>query len=222
LKRITIFTGHFGSGKTEIAVNHTLNLCKAGEKVSIVDLDIVNPFFRSSEVRDVLEREGARVISPVFAVTNVDIPSLPAEIYSVFQNREGKVVFDVGGDDTGAVALGRFTPYFRQEGYDMLYVINAKRPLSSTPEDIIEMLAAIESNSRLKVTGLINNTNLAKETSVQDILEGQAVVEEVARRLNLPIRMISGKKELLDRLPEEMRAAAFPIKRFMKPLWEEE
>ena len=124
--RLTVFTGHFGSGKTEIALNYSIRLARRGETVTIVDLDIVNPFFRSSEAKDVLNREGVRVLAPTFAGTTVDVPSLPSEIYAVFQDKRSRVVFDVGGDEKGAAVLGRYHPYFNSEPYDMFYVINTK------------------------------------------------------------------------------------------------
>lgn len=218
-ERLILFTGHFGSGKTELAINYSIKLARQGQSVTIVDLDIVNPFFRSSEVRDVLEKEGIKLLSPNFVGTTVDIPSLPSEIYSVFQNRKGKVVFDVGGDDIGATVLGRYHPYFMEEPYRMFFVINTRRPLSSTVEQIIEMLKSIENHSRLKVTALINNTNLMCETSLDHLLEGQAIVEQVSRRLNIPVAYISGTAEVIDQLPEEYSSKGFPINIYLRPPW---
>lgn len=219
--RIAIFTGHFGSGKTEIAINYGIASAKRGNKTIIVDLDIVNPFFRTSEKKDILENQGIKVISPVFAGTGIDIPSLPAEIHSVFQNKEYKVIFDVGGDDTGATALGRFYPYFRQEAYRMYYVINVYRPLSSNKQDIKQMLTSIESHSRLQVTDLINNSNISHETTICDILKGQAVIEELSKELNIPIAYIAGKAEILEKLSDKLRDKALPLDIYMRPPWEQ-
>ena len=220
-ERIAIFTGHFGSGKTEMAINYSIASARRGNKTVIVDLDIVNPFFRTTEKKDILEREGVEVISPVFAGTGLDIPSLPPQIYSVFQNKEYKVVFDVGGDDIGATALGRFYPYFKPEAYRMYYVINVHRPLSNNKQDIIDLLGSIESHSRLGVTHLINNSNLSYETTICDIMEGQPIVEQVSKELNIPIAYISGMPEILKLLPAELRIKAFPLDIFMRPLWEQ-
>ncbi len=218
--RIAIFTGHFGSGKTELAINYSIKLARQGQAVTVVDLDIVNPFFRSSEVRDVLEKEGIRLLSPNFVGTTVDVPSLPPEIYSVFQSKNDKVVFDVGGDDIGATALGRYYPYFMQEPYRMFFVVNVRRPLSSAPEQIIEMLKAVESRSRLKVTDLINNTNLMYETNLNHLLEGQMIVEQVAEKLNIPIAYISGVTDVIDKLPEKYSSKGFPIDIYLHPPWD--
>lgn len=218
-RRIILFTGHFGSGKTELAINYSIKLARQGRAVTLVDLDIVNPFFRSSEVRDVLEKEGIRVLSPNFVGTTVDVPSLPPEIYSVFQNKTSNVILDVGGDDIGATVLGRYYPYFMQEPYRMFFVINVRRPLSSTPEQIIEMLKAIENHSRLKVTDLINNTNLMYETNLDHLLEGQEIVEQVSQELNIPIAYISGVAEVIEQLPEQYRQKRFPIDVYLHPPW---
>ncbi len=218
--RLAVFAGHFGSGKTEIAINYSIKLARRGEPVTIVDLDIVNPFFRSSEAKDVLNRGGVRVLAPVFAGTTVDVPSLPPEIYSVFQDKRSRVVFDVGGDEKGAAVLGRYHPYFIREPYDMFYVINTKRPLSGCVERIMETLKAVELHSRLKVTHLINNTNLMHETSVEHVLEGQAVVELLSGELDIPVAYISGTPEILDQLPEDYRDKGFPLELYMHPPWD--
>lgn len=217
--RIAIFTGHFGSGKTELAINYSINLARQGQAVTVVDLDIVNPFFRSSEVKGVLEKEGIRLLSPNFVGTAVDVLSLPPEIYSVFQSKNRRVVFDVGGDDVGATVLGRYYPYFVQEPYRMFFVVNVRRPLSSTPEQIIEMLKAVENRSRLKVTDLINNTNLMYETDLDDLLEGQAVVEQVSEKLNIPIAYVAGVADVVDKLPEKYSSKGFPIDIYLRPPW---
>lgn len=220
-ERIAIFTGHFGSGKTETAINYSIASARAGKKTIIVDLDIVNPYFRSTDKKDVLNNAGIEVISPNFAGTGLDVPSLPARIYSVFQNKEYRVVFDVGGDDIGAVALGSFNPYFKQEDYRMYYVINVHRPLSGNKKDIIEMLRSIENHSRLGVTHLINNSNLSYETTFYDIIKGQPMVEEVSKECNIPIAYISGMPEVIGNLPPDLKAKAFPINIFLHPIWDQ-
>ncbi len=217
--RRILFTGHFGSGKTELAVNYSIRLAHIGQKTTLVDLDIVNPFFRSSEIRDQLTDLGIKVLSPTFAGTASDVPSLPAEIYSVFSDPEAMVIFDVGGDETGARALGRYYPYFMKASYRMFYVINTRRPLSAEKRDILDMLSLVEEKSRLKVTDLINNTNLSYETNVEDILEGQRVVDEVSTATGVPVAFVAGMPSLEDALPEHLRRLFFPVTRYMRPSW---
>lgn len=217
-ERLILFTGHFGSGKTELAVNTALNVAEQGRNTILVDIDIVNPFFRSSEVKEILEGRGIRVLAPAFAGTTSDVPALPADIYGVFSD-SAQVIFDVGGDETGARALGRFTPYFAKEPYRMFYCINARRPLSADARDILEMLALIQAKSRLSVTDLINNTNLSYETEVQDVMDGQRITEEVSQTLGLPIAYVSGLPELAKALPEALQRKFYPIQRFMKSKW---
>ncbi|HZJ56691.1 MAG TPA: ATP-binding protein [Clostridia bacterium] len=220
-ERIAIFTGHFGSGKTELAINYSIAAATEGKKTVVVDLDIVNPFFRSSEKRDVLEEQGIKVISPNFAGTGIDIPSLSAQIYSVFQTRDHKIIFDVGGDDIGATALGSFYPYFKQDDYRVYYVINIRRPLSNNEQDIMDMLESIETNSRLGVTHLINNSNISYETTIRDLIDGQAVVEGISKVTGKPIAYISGTEEVLMSLPPDLKTKAFPLEIFMTPIWEQ-
>lgn len=175
----------------------------AAAAACIVDLDIVNPYFRASDVTQMLRSRGIEVISPRFANTNLDLPSLPPEIYSVFL-KEGPVIFDVGGDDDGAVALGRFKRQFDDVGYEMYMVVNTLRPLTSSADEIIAMLRGIEYSSRLKVTGLINNTNLMGDTVVSHIIEGQKILENVSRETFLPIKYICGMGNVLEDLPQSL------------------
>jgi hypothetical protein len=219
-ERLILLTGHFGSGKTEIAINYAIKSAKEGRKTALVDLDIVNPFFRSTEAKEQLESHGVRVLSPNFAGTTVDVPSLPAEIYSVFTTGQyDKVIFDVGGDEVGARALGMYFPYFTKEPFRMFYVINTKRPLSGSMEDILEMLHEVQLKSRLKVTDLINNTNLSYETEVCDIMEGQVLVKQVSEHVDIPVAYIAGVRELLKQLPSDAGCELFPIDIYMKPPW---
>lgn len=218
-KRLILFTGHFGSGKTEIAVNYAIRSAQTGQKTILVDLDIVNPFFRSSEVREQLEASGVKLIAPNFAATTVDIPSLPAELYSVFADKSSRVIFDVGGDEVGAKALGQYYPYFQKEPYSMYYVINTKRPMSAAKKDILDMMQEVEKKSRLKLTDLINNTNISYETTIYDIINGQDLILEISQAAGLPIAYITGLKKLLEQLPEDMEGDLLPISIYMKPPW---
>ena len=216
MKRINIFTGHYGSGKTEIAINYALKLKEKHEKVVICDMDIVNPYFRTNDARDFLVEKGIRVIAPDYACTNVDIPVLPGDILSVFSDKETYAVLDIGGDDDGAVALGQYFRYMKDEDYNMFFVLNTLRPLSSTIEDIKELAANIEYISRLKITSLINNTNLSYLTEKTHLPEGMELCEMAAKELGVPISYITGTKENLSLVPEQYKEKLFPIDLFMK------
>jgi len=199
-KRINIFTGHFGSGKTEVAVNSALKLAESGLKTSIVDFDIVNPYFRTADAREELERNNIKVVLPLYANTNVDVPAIPPEIYSLFQNKEYKVVLDVGGDDLGARAVSRFKEEILNDDYEMFFVINTRRGMTDTPEKIMEMIALIEDSANIKITKLINNSNLLEETSPEILLEGNETISAVSEKLGIPIGITAGMEEVVGRL----------------------
>lgn len=215
-KRINIIVGHYGSGKTEFALNYVLELKKKFSKVYIVDLDIVNPYFRTADVKNMLMEQGICVIASEYACTNVDIPALPPDIIRVFNEKDAAVVFDVGGDDDGAIALGRYKQYFEEEPYEMLFVINTFRPLTKTKEDIIDMMNAIEIVSRLKITGLVNNSNLAHLTGIDELLSGQPAVDDAALDTGKSVKYISGLESVIALLPDELKNKAFIINRFLK------
>lgn len=202
-KRISIFTGHFGSGKTEVAVNYALKLSTLYSNAAIVDFDIVNPFFRTSDAKKELEENNLWVITPVFANTNIDVPALPPEINSLFQKKEYKVVFDVGGDDLGARALSRYRDEISKDDFEVFAVINTKRPMTDSVEKIEEMIFEIEKSSRLKISKLVNNTNLLNSTSMGDVIKGQELIERVSEKLKIGIgftSIMSGNTEHLDSL----------------------
>ncbi len=164
--RITMFVGNYGSGKTELSLNGALYCAREGKSVTLVDLDIVNPYFRSAEHEELLHQNGIRTLRPTFALTTVDIPALPAEILSIFHNGDDRVIIDVGGDDTGAVALGAYKPYLDKESTKMYFVINTCRPLSSDVDGLMDLIDRIENRSRHKVDALVNNTNLSYQTDL--------------------------------------------------------
>lgn len=160
-KRMTLFAGHYGSGKTNIAVNYALCLAGQGLPVTIADLDIVNPYYRTKDSMAELEAAGVRLISSAFANTNVDVPAIPQQMYAVTEDKSRYAVLDIGGDDRGALALGRYTPAILEEGdYEMLFVANRSRPLTADPASAIEVMREIEKAGGIAFTGLVNNTNL--------------------------------------------------------------
>lgn len=220
-KRVRIITGHYGSGKTEFAVNYTFGLAAAGKKTAIVDLDIVNPYFRSRELEPRFEEKGIRVISSSIKGLSGDVPALSPEIYSVLQDTSYEVVLDVGGDKVGAKALGRYHEYFDKEPYDMLFVINANRHLTSTVDGAISYLRSIEEGSRQKVTALVNNTHLCGDTTLEDILKGQKLCENVSKALGLPIRYVAVERKFVDMLPSGLQGEVYPMDIYMKKPWED-
>ena len=195
--RITIFTGHFGSGKTEVSVNYAFQLAKTGKKTVIVDLDIVNPFFRTADAKKSLEDRGIKVIVPVYANTNVDVPSLPAQINAVFEDRSYHVVLDVGGDDLGARILSRYNDEILREDYIHYFVINTRRPMTRTPEEIEQMVEEIQGSARLPVDRFVNNANLLFSSSPEVLAEASGIIEKVSAKLGIPIGMVSGMEDVL-------------------------
>lgn len=220
-KKFLVLTGNYGSGKTEAALNIAIRSSRF-MKTTLVDLDIVNPYFRSGEKADELRNRGIRVLMPTFALTTVDIPALPPEIQSVFESDSEKVIFDVGGDDTGAAALGRYFPSFmsRRDETDVVLVVNCMRPLTKGIPEIVELAERIQARGRLKIDMILNNTNLAGRTTGEMIEEGENICLECAKRMG-GIRVItSGYRSLLDR--SVLSTPLFPIERYMKPDWMEE
>ena len=187
-KRLTLFAGHYGSGKTNIAVNYALLLAGEGKKVCIGDLDIVNPYFRTKDSAAVLEQAGVELISPQFANTNVDLPALPAENYRLVTDKKIYGIMDIGGDDRGAYALGRYVPAMKAENnYRMIFVANCYRPLTRTPEDAMEVMAEIEAACNLKFTDIVNNSNLGSETTAETVLNSVPFVEKLSSLSGLPV-----------------------------------
>ena len=204
-KRLTLFAGHYGSGKTNIAVNYALHLAKEGKQVVIADLDIVNPYFRTKDSAKVLEEAGVTLISPQYANSNVDLPALPAESYRLVQDKSIYGIMDIGGDDRGAYALGRYVPAIREEGnYRMVFVANASRPLTRTPEEALEVMREIEAACGLQFTDIINNTNLASETTAQTVLNSVSYVETLSQISGLPIFATTAVSAVAEKLEGQL------------------
>ena len=200
-KRLTLLCGHYGSGKTNVAVNMAFDLKRQYDKVTVADLDIVNPYFRTKDSMEDFNREGIKLISSEYANSNVDVPALPPEIYSITDIKDTKYVLDIGGDDRGALALGRIVPKILEENdYEMLMVINKYRPLTPDVESTIEVMREIEAACRMKFTALVNNSNLGAMTTAQDILDSVSYAQEVSKASGLPIKCTTVKKELKNEL----------------------
>ncbi len=191
LRPVTLVVGHYGVGKTNFAVNLALDLASAGNQVTVVDLDIVNPYFRASEQRRLFEEHGVELVAPVFAEvgSSLDVPSLTGKVApSIEMAGEGRyTIIDVGGDDAGSIALGRYARIIDARDYAMLCVLNKFRNLVQGPQEALENLHEIEAACRLKATSLVSNAHLKDETSVDHVVEGRAYAEDVARLSGLPL-----------------------------------
>ena len=202
-KRLTLFAGHYGSGKTNIAVNYALYLAAEGKQVCIADLDIVNPYFRTKDSAKVLENAGVALISPQFANSNVDLPALPAEAYRLVTDKSVYGIMDIGGDDRGAYALGRYVPAIKAENnYRMVFVANCYRPLTRTPGDALEVMREIESACGLAFTDIINNSNLGPETTPETLLDSFAYIEKLSQLSGLPLWLHTAECSVAQALPE--------------------
>lgn len=204
-KRITLLCGHYGSGKTNVAVNMAYELKEEYDDVTIADLDIVNPYFRTKDSLEDFNQKGIKLICSPYANSNVDIPALPQEMYSITDNRHSKVVIDVGGDDRGALALGRISKSIIEENdYEMLMVINKFRPLTPDAPSTIEVMREIEFAGKIKFTGIVNNSNLGEQTTVEDIINSQNYAKEVAKESGLPIVATTVKENLYNELKDKI------------------
>ena len=210
-KRLTILCGHYGSGKTNVAVNLAFQLREKHDRVTVADLDIVNPYFRTKDSMREFDERDIRLICSPYANSNVDIPALPQELYSVTDDKGQTVVLDIGGDDRGALALGRLAePIKSEDNYAMLMVINRYRPLTPDAASTIEVMREIETACGIPFTGLVNNSNLGEETTADDVLSSMAYADEVALATGLPLVMTTVKDTLYDALKEQI-ADLFPL-----------
>ena len=217
-KRVTLLCGHYGSGKTNIAVNMALDLSRDHEKVVIADLDIVNPYFRTVDSEEDLREAGVKLVVSSYANSNVDIPALPQEMYSLVDDRSLTCIVDVGGDDRGAYALGRISGAIREENYyDMFLVINRYRPLTPDAESTLEIMHEIEAAASLPFTGIINNSNLAAETEPETVLASVSYAQEVARLAGLPLVMTSVERSVAEKLEGQIENL-FPMDLQKRPV----
>ena len=218
IRRVTLFAGHYGSGKTNIAVNYALYLRSLGKSVALGDLDIVNPYYRAKDSQAELEAAGIRVIASAYANSNVDVPALPQEMYALTEDRGTCAVLDIGGDDRGALALGRYMPAIAEENdYDMLFVYNHSRPLTRDAQSAIGIMREIEAACGLPFTGIVHNTNLGRETTAETILNAQASVQELCGLSGLPLLFTAVRSDLAPALPHDI-GEIFPIK-LQKTIW---
>ncbi len=214
IPKFIVITGHYGSGKTNVSVNIALDLAKKGENVTVVDLDIVNPYFRTADFEQLFKNNNVELFKPVYANSNLDIPALDFDLMSL-RDTKGKVVIDVGGDDEGAKALGRFQKVLSGNS-TVLYVVNKYRYLTSAPEEALTLMREIEYASGLKCTGIINNSNLGDETDAKCVENSLRYADTLSKLSGLPIAATCCKEEYADRVP-----MPFTVKVFVKKPWEE-
>ena len=200
-KRLTILCGHYGTGKTNCAVNMAVDLKRQYPKVAVADLDIVNPYFRTKDSEGEFEKAGIELICSRYANTNLDIPALPENLYRITEDRDTKMILDIGGDDSGAIVLGRLASAILEENdYEMLTVINKYRPLTPDVESTVEVLREIEAASRIPFTGIVNNSNLGEETVPEDVAASLQYAEDVASAMGIPVVMTTVKADLYEEL----------------------
>ena len=197
IKRITVLAGHYGSGKTNVAVNFALKLKELGKKVVIYDLDIVNPYFRTVDAENRLKKAGVELVVSPYAETNVDIPAMNAASYKIVDDKNSYAVIDLGGDDRGALALGRFSDKIKAEGnYDMLLVVNPYRPETKDEQGLLQIKSEIEFTGRIPFTGIVNNANLGNETTEKEIAYGKKFCEGISEKTGLPVKFTCVKQDL--------------------------
>ena len=200
-KRLTILCGHYGTGKTNCAVNMAMDLKRQYPKVAVADLDIVNPYFRTKDSEEEFEKADIELICSRYANTNLDIPALPENLYRITEDRDTKMILDIGGDDSGAIVLGRLASAILEENdYEMLTVINKYRPLTPDVESTVEVLREIEASSRIPFTGIVNNSNLGEETTPEEVAASLKYAEDVASAMGIPVVMTTVKADLYEEL----------------------
>lgn len=225
-KRITIIVGHYGSGKTEFAVNYALYLKNQGKKTALIDLDIANPYFRSRERRDFLQEKGIKVYGSAYEhEITAEIPAISANIRTPLEDPSCHVVVDAGGNDSGARILNQFKKYFVGDDCQMLCVINRNRPETNTLEGAIAHVTSIECETGLNVSGIINNTHMLRETTIADTLNGHQLCAELSAQMsNIPILFDTCEQQMYEMVKEEAERLQIPLKLFpmqlyMRPTW---
>lgn len=218
-RRIRVITGHYGSGKSEFAVNYAIALAKQGKKVCLVDLDIVNPYFRSREKEVELKELGVEVIASSIGGAAIDVPAVSASILKPLHQKEYEAVIDLGGDPMGARVLSRFYKDLQDEPIDVFFVVNAYRPETADLAGALSYLRRIEDTARQRVTGLINNTHLLKSTKVEDVLLGQKLTQALSKETQIPIRFVSCLETVASELPVDIEGEIFPLQLYLREQW---
>ena len=219
-KRVRLFIGHYGSGKSEVSINYVTSLREVVDgEVALADLDVVNVYFRTREKKDLMKQLGITPIDSSIQTTTLDVPAVSAEVMRPLHDDKVNYVLDVGGDNVGGRVVGRFAEHFKSDNYDMFFVINANREKTQTANEVLGYIDAIEASSKPKVTGLVNNTHLLRETTVEDVLKGQEVAREVSKIKNIPIKYVCCIENLVDKLPKDLEGDVLPIKMYLREEW---
>lgn len=225
LKNFILVCGHYGCGKTNFAMNLALDYRKRGEEVTLVDMDLVNPYFRCSDYREFLAENGIELIAPTYGGTNLDLPSLPSNVNAMFL-KEGRVIVDVGGDDVGATVLGRFRDKLAEIDYDCLYLVNMYRNLTQTPDEALEVLREIEAVSTVRATHIVNNSHLKSETTIRKIRESLPFAAETAKLAGVDLiattmpEIMFYESCALDGFEKDITGELFPVSILVKTNWE--
>lgn len=218
-KRFIIVCGHYGCGKTNFSINLAMYLADRGENVTLVDFDIVNPYFRSSDYTYLLEKNKIKLIPLVYANSNLDLPAIDSKIYSVFLKEDEYTIFDVGGDDAGDKLLSRFSKEIKETNdYDLLYLINKYRPITSNSRETVKILNNIENTCNLKATAIVNNSNLKESTTAYDILDSKSYANEISKDTHLPILMTTALDNISDKLINDFKNI-FKLSIYVKTPW---
>ncbi len=211
-KRLYIICGHYGSGKTNVALNLAFHLKKSHKSVAIADLDIVNPYFRTKDSAEELAAAEIGLICSEYAGSNVDIPALPQDMYAITDKLDTKYILDIGGDDRGALALGRIAPKIKQENnYEMLLTVNCFRPLTRDTASVLEVISEIEYAAKIKFTGIINNSNLGEETTADDVLSSVVYADDISKATGLPVVFTAVDERLVGAVKDKIQNV-FPLK----------
>ena len=220
--RISIFTGRFGTGKTEVAINYALALAELDGSVTLTDMDVVTPYFRTRDMTERLKPRGVEVVAPADFARDIHLPAVSARIWGTLQNEDGLTVMDVGGDSQGARAIGQFKALIERSGYIMYLVVNPYRPFNATVQLIAQTVADIEANTRLETGALVSNPNLIADTTLQIVQDGHRLVEQAGEELGLPIAFLCVEERLLEGGVEDLcTQPILPLARHFLPPWEE-
>jgi hypothetical protein len=220
--RISIFTGRFGTGKTEVAINYALALAKLNGSITLTDMDVVTPYFRTRDMTERLKPRGVEVVAPADFARDIHLPAVSARIWGTLQNEDGLTVMDVGGDSQGARAIGQFKALIEKSGYIMYLVVNPYRPFNATVERIVQTVADIEANTRLRTGALVSNPNLIADTTLQIVRAGHRLVEQAGEELGLPIAFLCVEERLLEGAVEDLCGQpVLPLARHFLPPWDQ-